>query len=414
MRRAIWEGLLYGVGNGGGGENGGHETDDKVKPKLTKKTGLLLSDDVDLAAIAVKYELTGGFIKNAVMSALLIAMTRSSTAPRLCQSDLQKGCKLQMRGSMANRQSNTDNVFVAATRLSDLLLSTEQTDAANTIVRFERARQRVYGAWTSSWNSDGVEDGQNTAMALSLSQRAAICALAGPTGSGTRTLCRALATDMGRELQTLHVSDLVGGAAGTDAFSLLQAAVHDARLADAVIAIDGFEHILDDSTGHGESSTKLHIMLGRLLSVLHTFPGCVLLVCHMDSPQNITLQRDFASKLFCFLRFGSPAPELRSKLWKQLLPHLAPVAEDVSFNELGRRFDLNAGGIRNAVARAAAEAAMRGEETTARLPSGADTADAAAAEKAFQIRHKDLMLAGEAEVRKSRAGNYDLMSNLFM
>ena len=76
----------------------------------------------------------------------------------------------------------------------------------------------------------------------------------------------------------------------------------------------------------------------------------------MDSPQNVTLQRDFASKLFCFLRMGCPSAELRAKLWRRLLPPLAPVAQDVGFTELGRRFDLNAGGIRNAVARAAAEA----------------------------------------------------------
>lgn len=41
-------------------------------------SGLQLSSDVDIAALASKYELTGGFIKNAVLSALLSAISRST------------------------------------------------------------------------------------------------------------------------------------------------------------------------------------------------------------------------------------------------------------------------------------------------------------------------------------------------
>ena len=50
-------------------------------------TGLCLSSDVDIAAIASKYELTGGFIKNAVLSALLSAISRATDKekPELCQ-----------------------------------------------------------------------------------------------------------------------------------------------------------------------------------------------------------------------------------------------------------------------------------------------------------------------------------------
>ena len=50
-------------------------------------TGLCLAADVDIAAIASKYELTGGFIKNAVLSALLSAISRATDKekPEICQ-----------------------------------------------------------------------------------------------------------------------------------------------------------------------------------------------------------------------------------------------------------------------------------------------------------------------------------------
>jgi hypothetical protein len=138
----------------------------------------------------------------------------------------------------------------------------------------------------------------------------------------------------------------------------------------------------------------------------------VVLIIHIDNPQNINLQRDFAVKLFCFLRIPVPPHDIRAKLWAKLMPPGAPLCfegekklesgnkEDkeekdkiVNFTELGRRYELNAGSIQAAIARACAEAAMRDGKGT--------------------VRHRDLMAAGEAEVSKLKGGNFDLYSKIF-
>lgn len=62
-----------------------------------------LGHDVDINALSVKYELTGGFIKNAMLSALLCALYRDALNPVIYQQDLVEGCKLQMRGSLVQR-----------------------------------------------------------------------------------------------------------------------------------------------------------------------------------------------------------------------------------------------------------------------------------------------------------------------
>jgi hypothetical protein len=79
---------------------------------------IAVSDDVDFSALAIKFELTGGFIKNALLSAMLIALdrrrnensTRTSSSSSvalectpviLTQPDLEEGCRLQMRGSLS-------------------------------------------------------------------------------------------------------------------------------------------------------------------------------------------------------------------------------------------------------------------------------------------------------------------------
>ena len=48
----------------------------------------------------MRYELTGGFIKNAILSALSIAVSRDGETPLITQDDLLKGASLQLRGRL--------------------------------------------------------------------------------------------------------------------------------------------------------------------------------------------------------------------------------------------------------------------------------------------------------------------------
>lgn len=85
--------------------------------------------------------------------------------------------------------------------------------------------------------------------------------------------------------------------------------------------------------------------------------------------------REFATRLFSFLRFTIAGHEIRTSLWQALLPPgavataaaataegsngAAKKVEKLSFEQLGRKFELNAGSIRAAIASAVSEAAMR-------------------------------------------------------
>jgi SpoVK/Ycf46/Vps4 family AAA+-type ATPase len=65
----------------------------------TAEAGVPLKSDIDWDDIAVRYELAGGYIRNAVMSALLSAISRDGPeAPVVTQEDVVKGCAAQIRG----------------------------------------------------------------------------------------------------------------------------------------------------------------------------------------------------------------------------------------------------------------------------------------------------------------------------
>ncbi len=50
--------------------------------------------------LALRFELTGGFIKNAILSALSIAVSRDGDTPVVNQSDLLQGANMQLRGRL--------------------------------------------------------------------------------------------------------------------------------------------------------------------------------------------------------------------------------------------------------------------------------------------------------------------------
>eukprot|EP01038_Epipyxis_sp_PR26KG_P008133 gene8133-11011_t len=103
MRKQIWDNLL--------GINSNHSNttvmiEDKSYDKLS------LADDVDTSILAIRYELTGGFIKNAVLSSLLSALSRDKSNPIISQADLINGAP-----SISSLRENFDTY-------SDLLSTT--------------------------------------------------------------------------------------------------------------------------------------------------------------------------------------------------------------------------------------------------------------------------------------------------
>ena len=67
---------------------------------MIQSNGVRVEDGIDWEQVALKYELSGGFIKNAVMSAMLQALGRDCEAPVLKECDIVQGCRAQMRGSL--------------------------------------------------------------------------------------------------------------------------------------------------------------------------------------------------------------------------------------------------------------------------------------------------------------------------
>jgi SpoVK/Ycf46/Vps4 family AAA+-type ATPase len=414
MRKLIWDNLLRNmqatnnisvptgeitmdppaINTNLGSGNGVTLVESIKKEKRLNVRSISVDNNVETSVLAAKYQLTGGFIKNAVLSATLIAMSRDKEQPVITQDDLIEGSKMQMRGNLSR---NVFRIIPTDTGpkklLNDLFVPEICKMILQKIIQFESTRSKIYGTWnfTTAANESGhsSESGQ---VEATVQQHACINLLAGSRGSGKSTILRTVASELGgRKLKYVHVAELASDniAASTETFHAL---VLDASILDAIIVIDGFEQILETNTGESGSST-LHLLLSRLMDILYTFPGCIFLLAHIENPQNMELKRDFASRLFSFIRMTMPPYDIRASLWHSLLPKAAPLSADLDFVALGRRFELFPVSIEAAIAYACSEVAFRSKNP--------------------MVMQQDLLSAGEREVKKLRSNNFDIVAGLF-
>jgi hypothetical protein len=409
-------------------------------------SNFLLADDVDIPYLAFKYELTGGFIKNAVLSALLYAIHRNTTGGDassivdstggasiidsmksnkviLRQADLINGCKLQMRGNLIQKPFETK--LVTTNGFSNIILSSALLTQLKGIIAYEESR---ICTGFNYFRANGEGNSTNTSSAsrsLSLAnafrvQKACIVTLLGTSGSGKKTVANALACELGRVLKLIHFSNLM--ASDDPHMEKLSSAIADARLCDAVIAIDGFEHILEDAVGShsdhsGDRTWKLNLLLSRVIDALFDFNGLVLLLCRIDGSQQVHFHRDLACKLFSIVKMTCPPKETRQKIWSHFIPSNIKIDEDVNFLELSKKFDLQPGSIAMAIQRAISYAYSRSlaaSKATASEEGNAVVAGEGGRPGAdLVVRQKDFIQAADCEVEKFKSGNYDLLAKLF-
>lgn len=191
---------------------------------------------------------------------------------------LYKGCKLQMRGNLTIR--NFKDQIPKSRGLKDLHLSREHREQLQKILRYESARPKVYGDWSmDSNNQDHIipshsisllrHPSSNIQVITSESkehyceQRASINLFAGTRGSGKSTVANALSYELsGKRSKYIHVSDFLSFTLA-EIVSTFKTLIHDARIMDAMIIIDGFEHLMDDtteSTPHNGIIIHIYIM----------------------------------------------------------------------------------------------------------------------------------------------------------
>jgi SpoVK/Ycf46/Vps4 family AAA+-type ATPase len=313
-----------------------------------------LSDDIDLKTLAEEYEFSGGYIKNAVLTALTRAVQRKGPEQLITQADLRHAAALQRR----NRLTAHADKIQPRVGLSDVVLDEGCRSQVEALIAAARQRSKVFSSW-----GFGKKATRGRGLAALLS---------GPSGTGKSMTAEAIAHELGQNLYPVRMDSLISKYVG-DTEKNLAAVFAAAHEAEAIVFFDEADALfacrLDGQDHHAR---YINQQVNVLLTELEKFDGVVLLATNRPAE----LDSAFERRIRYHVRFMFPDCEARAALWRRSIPAEAPLAESVDFEELAEVFEFSGGTIRSVVLRAAFAAANDGQVITRDLLFRAAKAEA--------------------------------------
>ncbi|CAK9251150.1 unnamed protein product, partial [Sphagnum jensenii] len=225
-----------------------HAPDHTQRRKIWQLASVRLpvTESIDWDKIALRYELTGGYIKNALVSALLSAISRDSVNPVM--------------------KSFTHRV-VPKISMEELILSSAMRERLDAIINFEKARAVLLGQWGFQQQRLGTA-----------------CLFWGPHGTGKSAAAEAVGFELGRPLKVVNCAQLISRESSSKTGSNITSTFKDSRLMDAVLVLEDFQIFKaeDDGGGSGIGSVSAwsHVAIGMLLHELERFPGICILIAN--------------------------------------------------------------------------------------------------------------------------------------
>ncbi|MEZ4269506.1 MAG: ATP-binding protein [Myxococcota bacterium] len=294
--------------------------------------GVPLADDIDLVSLANLYDFPGGAIKNAILVAVNRALARNPRAPLVTMALLEEGCRSQLRYALEELTVRTTTHL----RLSDIVLRDETRENVVEIIRAMRNQAKLLNHWGFGRK---LVTGKGITVLFD-----------GPPGTG-KTLCaEIIAGELDRPLYRVNLPEVVSKWMG-ETEKNIKAIFQQARISHAMLLFDEADSLFGARTQETRSSNDraANMEVNLLLQEIERFPGVAILTTNFFG----NLDRALIRRLQFRVTFEDPKEDERRRIWETLCPQETPLASDVEWGELARRFELTGGMIKNALVRAA-------------------------------------------------------------
>ena len=244
--------------------------------------------------------------------------------------------------------------------LDDVVMSPRTRDGIEDALIEVRHKSQIYQRW-------GMKKVIRKAKGLSL-------LFAGPPGTGKTMTAEAIARALRKSLMIVNYAQLENMWVG-ETEKNIEAVFHQAAEKDAVLFFDEADAVFHRRGMTIAPWTNRDVNV--LMNHLENFPGVCILATNLARVMDRALDR----RIDIAVEFEMPVAELRREIWRKLVPPEAPLAKDVDFEILSRKYSLSGGSILNAVRQAMRNALKRG--------------------KRQRITMEDFVKASEREVAKS-------------
>jgi SpoVK/Ycf46/Vps4 family AAA+-type ATPase len=231
--------------------------------------------------------------------------------------------------------------IVARRTFDDVILPPATRRSLDTALAQVTQYDLIFNRW-------GLGERHPTGLALAFN-------FAGPPGTGKTICAEAIAHSLGRRLLLVRYGELESMWMGETPKNIA-AIFAKARDEQAVLFFDEADAIASrrstsvDSGIQRESNTTVSV----LLQELESYNGVVIFATNLAANFDPAFERRIRTHVL----FEMPSEVEREKIWHvQLHPSRTPIAPDVDFQVLARRYEVSGGDIRNAVLKAALAAA---------------------------------------------------------
>ncbi len=305
--------------------------------------GARLADGIDADELGRKFALDPARILAATRAATALATLQGADGDVvLDRDDIVNASRQQLQHELASLAVRVTK----AHKWEDLVIPVEVYESLQELLAYVRHAKQVY-------EEQGFAARHSIAPGLS-------ALFAGPPGTG-KTMCASIvARELEMELFRVDLSRIVSKWIGETEKNLSKV-FDEAQRSHAVILFDEADSLFAKRTEVKSSIDRYaNLEVSYLLQRMEQFSGVTVLTTNFED----TIDPAFKRRITFKMRFERPDAGARAALWRKMYPAQATLADDVDFDEVGRRYELSGGSIRNAVVRSAFLAAAAGTAIT--------------------------------------------------
>jgi hypothetical protein len=296
----------------------------------------------DLAAVAGKFRLSGGQIRDAAVTARNLARARAPAAPQITGADLHAACRLHSNRKLGELAVKITPYYT----WDDIVLPADQMAQLREIYSQVRHRALVYDDWGF---------GSKLAMGKGLS-----VLFAGPPGTGKTMAADVLARALGLDLYKIDVSAVVSKYIGETEKNLARIFA-EAMTSNAILFFDEADALFGKRTQVRDAHDRYaNVEISYLLQKMEEYEGVVVLATNLRK----NMDDAFVRRLHVTVEFPVPGVDDRRRIWEQIWPAATPRDAGLDLEFLARRIEMAGGSIRNIALASAFLAAADGGVVT--------------------------------------------------
>jgi len=306
--------------------------------RLAESTSAAQATDRELETLATRYRLTISEIADAYRLAGLRAAMRADGAACVGIDDLHWAARTRAHayfGSLAR-------MVVPRAGWDDLVLSAATARQLRDICEQVRHRATVLHQW-------GFDRRLSRGKGLYV-------LFVGASGTGKTLAAEVIAGTLGVDLLAVDLSGVVSKYIG-ETEKNLERIFAGAERSDAILFFDEADALFGKRSEVRDAHDRYaNIETNYLLQRLEQFEGVVILATNLA--QN--LDDAFSRRIHVSVEFPFPDEAARGAIWRRHVPEETPVAADLDFGLLAKRYKIAGGNIRNIALNAAYLAAAAG------------------------------------------------------